>query len=59
VKESLAKLLEAKPYLKAVKVPPNVGGGGSNPGGGGSTAPTKEELEAMPMPEYIKYRNGK
>jgi hypothetical protein len=59
VKESLAKLLEAKPYLKAVKVPPNVGGGGSNPGGGGSTAPTKEELEAMPMDQYIKFRNGK
>jgi alanyl-tRNA synthetase len=50
--------LQANPFLKETKAPPNVGGGGSNPGGGGGE-PSIEELGKLSMEEYIRLRNAK
>lgn len=50
--------LQANPFLKETKTPPNVGGGGSNPGGGGGE-PSIEELGKLSMEEYIRLRNAK
>jgi alanyl-tRNA synthetase len=58
VKNVVEATLQANPFLKETKAPPNVGGGGSNPGGGGGE-PSIEELGKLSMDEYIRIRNAK
>lgn len=58
VKSVVEATLQANPFLKETKAPPNVGGGGSNPGGGGGE-PSIEELGKLSMEEYIRLRNAK